>query len=162
MFRTLRHIAHTNSASLLCTNNKDEAMVAKYRSIMSSLVFGGPLNDKAQADHSKPISLMAGKDSITAIGNPPTLATPASSKLTVQYSLTPSLWGDFSLDKWQQALATVFPPPPKAVAEKDIFENFESAFKEPPVDSMRAQKDVEFAALRKAAADFSKGLNLPS
>jgi len=70
--RALRYFAHLNGASLIFTSLKEKSTLANVRNVLRQLLFGvaakGGLSE--QTDHSKPLCVMAGRDTLQAIGTP--------------------------------------------------------------------------------------------
>nr|KAJ3422923.1 Cytoplasmic dynein 2 light intermediate chain 1 [Polyrhizophydium stewartii] len=135
--KTLRYVAHMNGASLLFVSQKDENLVAKSRQLLSHYAFRGSSIKTMTIDHSKPIVMMAGQDTFSGIGLPPSeLAKDAVGRQPfVPY------------ERWKADYEQYFPPQKvqKTLERVDL-----SKFPEPAVDSMRLQKDEELEKMRRA------------
>ncbi|KAH6589332.1 hypothetical protein BASA50_002914 [Batrachochytrium salamandrivorans] len=134
--KMLRYMAHTNGASLVYVSQKDEALVSRSRQIWSHHAFRSNAPKSIVVDHHKPILVMAGQDTFSDIGLPP---SELAKDIVGRRAFIP-------LDKWKLDYAVFFPKPPsQAVLEKvDL-----SKFSEPSVDAMRAQKEEELERLRR-------------
>lgn len=70
--RILRYFAHVNGASLVFSSVKDKSAMNAVRSVLRQLLFGVVAKKETleQLDPSKPLCVVAGKDSLQAIGVP--------------------------------------------------------------------------------------------
>lgn len=151
MVRTLRYLAHFYGACLCLTSDR-EIEAAKYRALMSHLIFGVPFDTKfANLDHEKGgLLITAGMDSFRDIGDP----APVQLKGFVPC-------GDSTLDRWKAPFDDAFPPRNEGgrvgdAAEADAFTKMlydvESGGGEPTVDACRRQMDEELELYRKQAS----------
>ncbi|CAE8652687.1 unnamed protein product, partial [Polarella glacialis] len=136
--RALRHFAHVNGASLVFTSLKaqDKASMNAMRGILRQLLFGvaakGGFPD--QLDHSKPIAIEAGKDSLQSIGAPPN--------------------GQASDRAWRDVVAGQFPDPHMAQkggkrSEADQVGDELLKFSESSIDGMVEQRIEELQQYRR-------------
>lgn len=70
--RILRYFAHTQGASLVFSSTKDKSSMSNIRTLLRQLLFGVVAKGGVpeQLDPSKPLCIMAGKDTLQAIGVP--------------------------------------------------------------------------------------------
>eukprot|EP01006_Ploeotia_vitrea_P008940 TRINITY_DN21160_c0_g1_i1.p2 TRINITY_DN21160_c0_g1~~TRINITY_DN21160_c0_g1_i1.p2 ORF type:complete len:357 (+),score=33.28 TRINITY_DN21160_c0_g1_i1:52-1122(+) len=143
MARTLRFMAHMYAACLIYLNNKDERDTAKFRALLNNLVFGAPITGNLQqVDHSNPIFVVTGKDTLKDIG-PPQGANKPSGFQTC---------GSEEFDKWKAPFETVFPPAEAKEATAEKFNDKDPAYAEPRVDDMRSVKNGELDQYRQQRA----------
>ncbi|KAJ3320751.1 Cytoplasmic dynein 2 light intermediate chain 1 [Boothiomyces sp. JEL0866] len=133
--KTLRYIAHTNGASLVFTSIQDENLNGKCRQILSHMAFRGSPPKSVLIDHNKPLLVMAGQDTFSQIGAPPSeIVTDAVGKQQF-----------ISYDKWKTDYYKFFP---RAVSEIDeTFVNL-GLYPELVIDNLRAEKDRELEKLK--------------
>lgn len=137
--RALRFFAHVNGASLVFTTLKDKASMNSMRNLLRLLLFGVPPTKgmTEQLDPSKPLCVMAGKDSLANIGPPPR--------------------GQASASAWAEAVSAEFPDPhpsaTKGGKKSDLDQVVEELQKCPEgaVDSTVEQRLEELQAYRKQA-----------
>jgi dynein light intermediate chain 2, cytosolic len=148
--RTLRFLAHTHGASLLFISQRDEALMARCRTALSALLFGTPGLETYTLEHSKPLNVPVGVDNLQQIGLPRGKGGDVSAG-EVSSVRNP-------MDLWRRTYASVFPPPAAAASDgasaSTDGEGFGAPeywerYREPLVDEMRAQKDVELDRYRK-------------
>ncbi|XP_064014472.1 cytoplasmic dynein 2 light intermediate chain 1 isoform X2 [Pogoniulus pusillus] len=96
--KTLRFISHYNGASLVFTS-KSEALLLKARVLISHLAFGYDKSKSLSVDHSKPLFIPAGLDSLSQIGPPPA----PDSDIGKMSANTP-------LELWKKVFEKTFPP----------------------------------------------------
>mmetsp|Transcript_17374 Transcript_17374/g.40525 ORF Transcript_17374/g.40525 Transcript_17374/m.40525 type:complete len:376 (+) Transcript_17374:61-1188(+) len=135
--RALRYFAHMNGASLVFTSVKDKTAMNNMRNFLRQALFGVKATGKAalndQLDPSKPLCVLAGKDSLQNIG------APTSSRGT-----GPAGWVDF--------VASLFPP---NQAEKSVKKEGDriteelAKYAEPSVDGMVEQRTEELHQYRR-------------
>ncbi|KAJ3044367.1 Cytoplasmic dynein 2 light intermediate chain 1 [Rhizophlyctis rosea] len=139
--KALRYAAHIHGASLIFTSQKDENLVAKTRQLLSHHAFRTSAPKSGQPDHTKPLLILAGQDSISQIGPPPS------------YDSVAAVVGKQQVATWRQWKAEVervvgTGGGAQTASTKETIElNLEP---EPLVDSVRAQKDQELERLRRA------------
>ena len=143
--KTLRFLAHTNGATLLFTATADEHLMASARSLLSSYAFRTSHTQRLAFDHSKPVSVPCGSDSLTQIGAPP-LTAEAMAQLRAR---DPT-------ELWQHAYHEYFPD--TGVGQRSVPADPTADFREAAVDAMRAAKDEELARYRKRADRRAKEL----
>ncbi|KAI9336135.1 hypothetical protein BDR26DRAFT_920198 [Obelidium mucronatum] len=137
--KTLRFLAHTNGASLVFANLKDESSCAKLRRVLNHHIFrSSPLQELSQ-DYNKPLVITPGQDTFSQIGLPPSEAGQQKDAVGKQPFA--------SYDKWRNDFDRYFPP--KKDASNKIEKIDFSKYVEPRVDTMRAQKDEEFERMRR-------------
>jgi dynein light intermediate chain 2 len=135
--RALRHFAHVNGASLIFTALKEKASMNNVRGVLRQLLFGvaakGGIAD--QLDPSKPIVVMAAKDSLEAIGGPRP--------------------GPCNRDDrgWREVAGALFPEPPKSKESKsregELLSEELLKYPESSVDGMVEQRVGELEQYRK-------------
>ncbi|KND01166.1 uncharacterized protein SPPG_04256 [Spizellomyces punctatus DAOM BR117] len=134
--KTLRYIAHTNGASLMFVSQKDENTVAKCRQLLSHHAFKGSSPKTMSVDHNKPIVILAGQDSLSHIGPPPSeMGRDTVGKQSAA-----------SYRQWKADFDKYFPPVTTDV-QKEIVDF--SKYPEQAIDALRAQKDEELEKLRR-------------
>ncbi|KAJ3242581.1 Cytoplasmic dynein 2 light intermediate chain 1 [Chytriomyces hyalinus] len=136
--KTLRFLAHTQGATLVFANLKDETSCAKVRRILNHHAFrSNPLQELSH-DYNKPLVITAGQDTFSQIGNPP---SEAGGKGTIGKQ---SFAG---YDKWRNDFDRYFPKKRDTSSQVEAIDF--TKFKEPRVDAMRAQKDEELERMRR-------------
>lgn len=134
--RALRFFAHVNGASLVLCSIKDKVTLNTMRSILRQLLFGvstkGGLSE--QLDHSKPISIAAGKDSLSGIGGPQ--------------------GGQATEKSWRDFMSLQFPDPQPTQkggkrTEADQVADELLKFPESSIDGMVEQRNEELLQYRK-------------
>ncbi|NXW29646.1 DC2L1 protein, partial [Phaetusa simplex] len=127
--KTLRFVSHYYGASLVFTS-KSEALLLKARALINHLAFGYDKSKSVSVDHSKPLFIPAGLDSLSQIGPPPA----SDSDIGKMHANTP-------LELWKKVFEKTFPP--KSFCDlhdtKDPAQDLQYA--EYEVDVMRAQKN---------------------
>jgi len=70
--RAMRHFAHKNGASLVCSSLRDKDAMNSVRGILRQLIFGAAAKTglPEQSEPSKPLCVVAGKDNFEQIGKP--------------------------------------------------------------------------------------------
>ncbi|KAJ3259207.1 Cytoplasmic dynein 2 light intermediate chain 1 [Boothiomyces macroporosus] len=133
--KTLRYIAHLNGASLVFNSIQDENLNAKCRQILTHMAFRGSPPKSFLIDHNKPLLVMAGQDTFSQIGPPPSeFVTDAVGKQQF-----------VSYEKWKADYYKYFP---RAVSEIDeTFVNL-NLYPELVIDNLRLEKDRELEKLR--------------
>lgn len=133
--RALRHFALANGAHLVLTSLKDKTSMNAMRSILRQLLFAvPPKGSLEQLDHSKPICVPAGKDSVSAIG------LPAS--------------GQANERAWKEYVQHLFPDPSpssKGGKKSEADQVMEELFKYPEssIDGMVEQRVEELQQYRR-------------
>ncbi|NXX89733.1 DC2L1 protein, partial [Centropus bengalensis] len=126
--KTLRFVSHYYGASLVFTS-KSEGLLVKARILINHLAFGYDKSKFVSVDHSKPLFIPAGLDSLSQIGPPPA----SDSDIGKIRANTP-------LELWKKVFEITFPP--KSFCDlqdtKDPAQDLQYA--EHEVDVMRAQK----------------------
>eukprot|EP00842_Homolaphlyctis_polyrhiza_P006453 jgi/Hompol1/6809/HPOL_002295-RA len=126
--KTLRYIAHTNGASLLFSSHKDENLVARARQLLSHYAFRGSSIKSMSIDHNKPIVVMAGQDTLSGIGLPPSeMAKEALGRQTFP-----------PYERWKADYERYFP---KHEVQAKLEQVDLSKYPEPVIDAIRAQKE---------------------
>eukprot|EP01002_Notosolenus_urceolatus_P003190 NODE_1839_length_1285_cov_57.241909_g1522_i0.p1 GENE.NODE_1839_length_1285_cov_57.241909_g1522_i0~~NODE_1839_length_1285_cov_57.241909_g1522_i0.p1 ORF type:complete len:369 (+),score=134.30 NODE_1839_length_1285_cov_57.241909_g1522_i0:61-1167(+) len=139
MAKTMRYWAHTYAAVLIWLSVKDEKDMVKYRQLLNHLIFAVSLSGSlSEMDHSKPLLILPGKDSLKDIG-PPANASRAQGFVTS---------GNEDLDKWKAAFEQTFPPKEKEKKKDDGLDLTNPEFAEPGIDAMRQVKDDELEQYR--------------
>ncbi|KAJ2998308.1 Cytoplasmic dynein 2 light intermediate chain 1 [Globomyces sp. JEL0801] len=69
--KTLRYVAHSNGGSIVFNSIHDEALNTRTRQYLTHLAFRGSAPKTIIIDHNKPISVLAGQDTFSQIGLPP-------------------------------------------------------------------------------------------
>ncbi|KAJ3209927.1 Cytoplasmic dynein 2 light intermediate chain 1 [Dinochytrium kinnereticum] len=125
----LRMIAHLNGASILFSNLKDETSTTKARKLLNHYAFrANPLQEHS-VDHNRPIVVIAGQDTLSQIGMPPSEII----KETVGKKGLPRY------EQWKADFVKFFPQHPEEEHRKLGVDPFQ--FPEPAVDALRAQKE---------------------
>ncbi|XP_055581420.1 cytoplasmic dynein 2 light intermediate chain 1 isoform X2 [Falco cherrug] len=127
--KTLRFVSHYYGASLVFTS-KSEALLLKARVLINHLAFGYDKSKSVSVDHSKPLFIPAGLDSLSQIGPPPA----SDSDIGKMRANTP-------LELWKKVFEKTFPPKSSCDLQdtKDPAQDLQYA--EYDVDVMRAQKN---------------------
>jgi len=138
--RALRHFAHVNGASLIMTSTKDKTSVNALKGILRQLLFGVTAKGglPQQLDASKPLCVLAGKDSLQAIG-------------------APNSSGGMSTDSgWKTLVSDYFPDPqlrskdPKKSESAQVGEELrDPKFAESGIDGMVEQRLEELQQYRR-------------
>ncbi|KAI9204137.1 uncharacterized protein BJ171DRAFT_582113 [Polychytrium aggregatum] len=127
MCKTLRYMAHMNGASLC-------------RQILHHHAFRSTPLRGLNVDHNKPIAVVAGADSFSQIGLPPSeMSKDVVGRTTVA-----------ALDTWRKDYERYFGPPVEENNNNSKDAVDLSKYPEEAVDSMRQQKDEELEKLRLA------------
>nr|XP_047913602.1 cytoplasmic dynein 2 light intermediate chain 1 isoform X1 [Anser cygnoides] len=126
--KTLRFISHYYGASLVFTS-KSEALQLKARVLINHLAFGYERSKSVSVDHSKPLFIPAGLDSLSQIGPPPT----SDSNIGKMRANTP-------LELWKKVFEKTFPPKSFYDLQATKDPGQDSQYAEHEVDVMRAQK----------------------
>lgn len=137
--RALRHFAHKNGASLVCSSLKDKDSMNAVRGILRQLIFGAAAKTGLpdQTDPSKPLCVVAGKDDFESIGKPQGAQS-----------------GDAA---WRDLIGVYFPDPqPRQGKDKDKTESQKldekmQEMQERMVDGMVSQRTMELELYRKQA-----------
>lgn len=92
---TLRFIAHIHGASLIFTSNRDESSILRFKQLINHHAFRTHAPKFVALDHSKPLFVIAGQDSLVGIGSPISVGRQAVMGKAVYYPL--EVWKkDFS------------------------------------------------------------------
>ncbi|KFV54435.1 Cytoplasmic dynein 2 light intermediate chain 1, partial [Tyto alba] len=138
--KTLRFVSHYYGASLVVS-----------RALINHLAFGCDKSKSISVDHSKPLFVPAGLDSLSQIGPPPA----SDSDIGKMRANTP-------LELWKKIFEKTFPP--KSFCDlqdtKDPAQDLQYA--EYEVDVMRAQKNQELEQYKRNASKSWKEMDLDS
>lgn len=145
--RTLRFVSHYYGASLVFTS-KSEALLLKARALINHLAFGYDRSKSVSVDHSKPLFIPAGLDSLSQIGPPPT----SDSNIGKMRANTP-------LELWKKVFEKTFPPRSFSDLQDSKDPAQDSQYAEYEVDVMRAQKNQEFEQYKKNASKSWKEMD---
>ncbi|KXJ24004.1 Cytoplasmic dynein 2 light intermediate chain 1 [Exaiptasia diaphana] len=137
--KALRFVAHSNGAHLQFFSTKSENLTGRARALIGHLLFHTSLSKSVSLEHSKPIIVPAGLDTLNQIGAPPV----SSEDLGKLQSRSP-------YDLWKASYATFFPPENVHRNQGDD-PSKDPQFYESAVDAMRKQKDEELERYRKMA-----------
>ncbi|XP_069686757.1 cytoplasmic dynein 2 light intermediate chain 1 [Periplaneta americana] len=139
--RCLRYVAHTLGATLQFYSLKDSGLVKKAKDLLSHHAFGGPPVKSISQDYNKPLLIPAGSDSMQQIGG---LGSTKTGAIT-------SKGPGAAIDRWKHIFTTHFPQEAteKTVMPEDPAKDLN--FREPIIDSLRAQKDDELERYRQEA-----------
>ncbi|KAI9093115.1 hypothetical protein DFS34DRAFT_696775 [Phlyctochytrium arcticum] len=156
--KTLRYLAHTHGASLVFVSQKDENTVAKCRQLLTHHAFKGSTPRTMSVDHNKPVLVLAGQDSLSLIGPPPSGMSSTTSDALGRKAFYP--W-----TQWKSDFDTYFPLSRDGSQSSLLTEPVAvdlSMHPEPAIDAYRAQKDEELSRLRRAnerkARDLAAGI----
>lgn len=96
--------------------------------LINKRIYGSAKEPKIQIDHGRILSVMAGQDKLTSIGDPP-------------------IPGEMSMEQaWMMSIESYFPlKNPLSQEEEDNDLGDISKYSEPKIDAMKAQKDEELA-----------------
>nr|XP_023660052.1 cytoplasmic dynein 2 light intermediate chain 1 [Paramormyrops kingsleyae] len=147
--KTLRFLAHYHGASLIFTSNKSESLMSKTKGLVAHLAFGTDRGKIVSTDHSKPLIIPAGMDSLSQIGSPPTTDIDIS-----------SLHARNPLDLWKKVFERVFPPESTGDLKELRNPARDPQFREAQIDSMRSQKDQELEQYKRNSSKSWKGMDL--
>ena len=136
--KTLRFLAHTHGATLQFFSIKQESLVPKMRGLISHHLFGTGLNKTLQTEHSKPLMVPAGLDSLQQIGSPPL----SEKDIGRIHAKNP-------IELWKHAFAGFFPPESTTNPSLVDDPSKDSQYSEPNIDSLRTQKDEELERYRR-------------
>jgi dynein light intermediate chain 2 len=135
--KVLRHFAHANGASLLCSKHKDKQIMTALRNLLYHHVFGTAAVRTVQVETSKPLLVPAGTDSFAEIGKPPIVEGVISS--------SPD-------ERWAAAYEATFPPKAGKREAQDLAAAVASEqYAEECIDELRRQKHDELEKMRQAA-----------
>ncbi|XP_069656372.1 cytoplasmic dynein 2 light intermediate chain 1 isoform X4 [Haliaeetus albicilla] len=131
--------------------SKSEALLLKARVLINHLAFGYDKSKSVSVDHSKPLFIPAGLDSLSQIGPPPA----SDSDIGKMRANTP-------LELWKKVFEKTFPP--KSFCDlqdtKDPAQDLQ--YIEYEVDIMRAQKNQELEQYKRNASKSWKEMDLDS
>nr|XP_025979064.1 cytoplasmic dynein 2 light intermediate chain 1 [Dromaius novaehollandiae] len=145
--KTLRFVSHYYGASLVFTS-KSEALLQKARVLINNLAFGFDKSKSVSVDHSRPLFIPAGLDSLNQIGPPPA----SDSDIGKLRANTP-------LELWKKVFEKTFPPTSSCDLQytKDPAQDLQYA--EYEVDVMRAQKKQELDQYKRNASKTWKEMD---
>ncbi|NXF47949.1 DC2L1 protein, partial [Oceanites oceanicus] len=145
--KTLRFVSHYYGASLVFTS-KSEALLLKARVLINHLAFGYDKSKSVSVDHSKPLFIPAGLDSLSQIGPPPA----SDSDIGKMRANTP-------LELWKKVFEKTFPTKSFCNLQdtKDPAQDLQYA--EYEVDVMRAQKNQELEQYKRNASKSWKEMD---
>ncbi|NXG74654.1 DC2L1 protein, partial [Baryphthengus martii] len=148
--KTLRFVSHYYGASLAFTS-KSEALLLKARVLINHLAFGYDKSKSVSVDHSKPLFIPAGLDSLSQIGPPPA----SDSEIGKLRANTP-------LELWKKVFEKTFPPKTFCDLQdaKDPAKDLQYA--EYDIDVMRGQKKQELEQYKRNASNSWKEMDLDS
>ncbi|KAK2852844.1 hypothetical protein Q7C36_008045 [Tachysurus vachellii] len=146
--KTLRFLAHYYGASLIFTSSKLETTMSKVKNFINHLAFGTDRGKYLSTDHSKPLIIPAGMDSLSQIGS-------VDVDLGTLHAKTP-------LELWKKVFERFFPPESTSERKEVKDPAKDPQFSEPLIDAMRAQKDQELEQYKREQAKSWKGLTLES
>ncbi|MCI4376599.1 hypothetical protein PGIGA_G00190170 [Pangasianodon gigas] len=146
--KTLRFLAHYYGASLIFTSSKSETTMSKVKNFFNHLAFGTERGKYFSTDHSKPLIIPAGMDSLSQIGS-------VDVDLGTLHAKTP-------LDLWKKVFERFFPPESTNERKEVKDPAKDPQYSELIIDAMRAQKDQELEQYKREQAKSWKGLTLES
>ncbi|KAK7507064.1 hypothetical protein BaRGS_00001915 [Batillaria attramentaria] len=143
--KTLRFVAHIYGATLQFFSHKQEQLVSRMRALISHHLFGTTASKTMQTDHSKPLLIPAGLDSIQQIGSPPI----SDKDIGRVQAKTP-------FELWKVAYTGYFPQ--EKTNNPALMDDpaKDPQFKEHAIDALRAQKDEELDRYRRVAERRAK------
>ncbi|KAK7105021.1 cytoplasmic dynein 2 light intermediate chain 1-like isoform X2 [Littorina saxatilis] len=143
--KTLRFVAHIHGATLQFFSTKQEQLVGRMRALVSHYLFGTTQSKSMQTEHSKPLLVPAGLDSIQQIGSPPI----SDNDLGRVQAKTP-------FELWKVAFTGYFPQ--EKLSDPAITDDpaKDPQYKEHTIDALRAQKDEELERYRRLAERRAK------
>ncbi|KAI5108232.1 cytoplasmic dynein 2 light intermediate chain 1, partial [Silurus meridionalis] len=144
--KTMRFLAHYYGASLVFTSSKSETTMSKVKNFFNHLAFGTERGKYMSTDHSKPLLIPAGMDSLSQIGS-----------VDVDFE---TLHAKTPLDLWQKVFERFFPPESTNERKEVKDPAKDPQYSEHLIDAMRAQKDQELAQYKREQAKSWKGLAL--
>ncbi|XP_040525075.1 cytoplasmic dynein 2 light intermediate chain 1 isoform X4 [Gallus gallus] len=128
--------------------SKSEALLLKARALINHLAFGYDRSKSVSVDHSKPLFIPAGLDSLSQIGPPPT----SDSNIGKMRANTP-------LELWKKVFEKTFPPRSFSDLQDSKDPAQDSQYAEYEVDVMRAQKNQEFEQYKRNASKSWKEMD---
>ncbi|KAM9476494.1 cytoplasmic dynein 2 light intermediate chain 1 isoform 1-T2 [Clarias gariepinus] len=146
--KTLRFLAHYYGASLLFTSTRSETTMSKVKNFFNHVAFGTEKGKYLSTDHSKPLIIPAGMDSLSQIG-------------TVDVDLG-TLHAKTPLDLWKKVFERFFPPESTNERKEVKDPAKDPQYSELLIDAIRAQKDQELEQYKREQAKSWKGLSLKS
>lgn len=143
--KTLRFVAHVNGAALQFFSTKQEQLVTRMRGLISHHLFSTQAGKTLQTDHNKPLIVAPGHDSLQQIGTPPL----SDQDIGRIHAKTP-------LELWKFAYNGYFPQ--ENITNPAMVEDpaKDPQYKEPAIDSIRAQKDEELERYRRLSERRAK------
>ncbi|KAG7462639.1 hypothetical protein MATL_G00186970 [Megalops atlanticus] len=145
--KTLRFLAHYHGAGLVFTSSKSETLMSKTRGFLTHLAFGTEKGRIMATDHSKPLIIPAGMDSLSQIGTPP------ATDISTLHARNP-------LDLWKKVFERFFPAESTSDPKELKDPAKDPQYSEAQIDSMRTQKDQELEQYKRNAAKSWKGMDL--
>ncbi|NXH19170.1 DC2L1 protein, partial [Bucco capensis] len=145
--KTLRFVSHYYGASLVFTG-KSEALLLKVRALINNLAFGYDKSKSLSLDHSKPLFIPAGLDSLSHIGPPPA----SDSDIGKMRANTP-------LELWKKVFEKTFPPKSLCDLQDTKDPAQDAQYAEYEVDVMKAQKNQELEQYRRNASKSWKAMD---
>ncbi|KFQ73983.1 Cytoplasmic dynein 2 light intermediate chain 1, partial [Phaethon lepturus] len=135
--KTLRFVSHYYGASLVV-----------FRVLINHLAFGYDKSKSVSVDHSKPLFIPAGLDSLSQIGPPPA----SDSDIGKMRANTP-------LELWKKVFEKTFPPKSFCDLQDTKDPAQDSQYAEYEVDVMRAQKNQELEQYKRNASKSWKEMD---
>ncbi|XP_067149248.1 cytoplasmic dynein 2 light intermediate chain 1 isoform X4 [Apteryx mantelli] len=145
--KTLRFVSHYYGASLVFTS-KSEALLLKARILINNLAFGFDKSKSVSVDHSRPLFIPAGLDSLNQIGAPPA----SDSDIGKLHANTP-------LELWKKVFEKTFPPKGSCDLQYTRDPAQDLQYAEYEVDVMRAQKKQELDQYKRNASKTWKEMD---
>ncbi|CAH1792548.1 unnamed protein product [Owenia fusiformis] len=143
--KTLRFVAHSYGATLQFFSCKQEALMTRARALISHHLFATAASKTLQVEHTKPLLVPCGLDSLQQIGTPP-VGDDDIGRVTARNPL----------ELWKQAYCGHFPQENTnnpAMVEDPAKDN---QYAEHAIDQLRAQKDEELERYRRLSERRAK------
>jgi dynein light intermediate chain 2, cytosolic len=96
--KTIRYLAHIHGASVMFHTSLDESLNSKAKQLLSYMAFKTVAPKTINVDHTKPLMITAGQDTLSQIGNPPSLFTDTVGKQSLP-----------TMADWKQDFSHYFP-----------------------------------------------------
>ncbi|XP_062492975.1 cytoplasmic dynein 2 light intermediate chain 1 isoform X2 [Pezoporus occidentalis] len=131
--------------------SKSEALLLKAHALINHLAFGYDKSKSVSVDHSKPLFIPAGMDSLSHIGPPPA----SDSDIAKLCANTP-------LELWKKVFEKTFPPKSSSDLQDTRDPAQDLQYAEHEVDVMRAQKKQELEQYKRNASKSWKEMDFDS
>ncbi|XP_057300241.1 cytoplasmic dynein 2 light intermediate chain 1-like isoform X2 [Hydractinia symbiolongicarpus] len=147
--KTIRFLALLNGGMIQFFSTKAEGLTSRAKNVLNHLAFASNLSKTSCIEHTKPIIVPYGMDTLQQIGAPPISAD----------RLVKARRGGLPYDLWSDTYLSVFPSQ-KEVKDEKKNPATDKQFADEIVDTIRVQKDEELERYRKVSARKAKEAQL--